>query len=281
MTRGQLTVLRLVPAALALAFVASCDEVIPPTPDPPPVIEDDVVPPVVIPPRSEASEALALHYGRLQNDLLAQGLLRGDGGGPDTPFTDTMLSRNFIRIALFDEYRVEGDILRAEATLSRLRRWNGDEFVEVAGHACPAAGLCSLVELSPGGMIWVKQITPGGSRLSSLERGSDGVETLHDREWQAWGDETVLDIAVGSELYAAVFRQPSQYPFKWNIVRDDWEALPPVPDPAQSTLRIETIEATADGRTLYALTPHGAVLRADVSDLPAMQPVPAAVTAWR
>ena len=125
MTRGQLTVLRLVPAALALAFVASCDEVIPPTPDPPPVIEDDVVPPAVIPPRSEASEALALHYRRLQNDLLAQGLLRGDGGGPDTPFTDTMLSRNFIRIALFDEYRVEGDILRAEATLSRLRRWNG------------------------------------------------------------------------------------------------------------------------------------------------------------
>ncbi|WP_369385330.1 hypothetical protein [Limimaricola cinnabarinus] len=56
------------------------------------------------PTRSAASQALSQHYARLQSDLVTQGLLRGDGGGPDTPFTDTMLARNFIRIALFDEY---------------------------------------------------------------------------------------------------------------------------------------------------------------------------------
>ena len=75
------------------------------------------------PPRSAESEALSVYYRRLQNDLLAQGLMRGDGGGPDTPFTDEMLARNFIRIALFDEYSPAGGVLSAEPTMSRLRRW--------------------------------------------------------------------------------------------------------------------------------------------------------------
>lgn len=79
--------------------------------------------PQEVPERSETSKALSVYYQRLQNDLLSQGLMRGDGGGSDTPFTDVMLSRNFIRIALFDEYVTTGDALRAEATLSRLRRW--------------------------------------------------------------------------------------------------------------------------------------------------------------
>ena len=73
--------------------------------------------------RSDASRALETFYRQLQADLLAQGLLRSDGGGPDTPFTDTMLARNFVRIALFDEYRADGATLTAQATISRLRRW--------------------------------------------------------------------------------------------------------------------------------------------------------------
>jgi hypothetical protein len=84
----------------------------------------NIVAPETITPPSTESEALAIYYRRLQNDLLAQGLLRGDGGGPDTPFTDTILARNFVRIALFDEYRTDGDFLRPQATLSRLRRWD-------------------------------------------------------------------------------------------------------------------------------------------------------------
>jgi len=35
-----------------------------------------------------------------------------------------LLARNFIRIALFDEYVTDGDILRPQATISRLRRWD-------------------------------------------------------------------------------------------------------------------------------------------------------------
>lgn len=74
-------------------------------------------------PASAKSRELARYYRRLQNDLLTQGLLRGDGGGPDTPFTDTLLARNFVRIALFNEYQDDSDFLTPRATVSKLRRW--------------------------------------------------------------------------------------------------------------------------------------------------------------
>ena len=83
-----------------------------------------IAPVVTAPPQSdEAEDELRRYYKRLQNDLLARGLLRSDGGGPDTPFTDTQLARNFIRIALFDEYVIDGGELRAAPTASKLRRW--------------------------------------------------------------------------------------------------------------------------------------------------------------
>ena len=73
---------------------------------------------------SARSQELATYYQRLQNDLLVQGLLRTDGGGPDTPYNSRQLTENFVRIALFDEYVTTGNTLRAEATESRLRRWD-------------------------------------------------------------------------------------------------------------------------------------------------------------
>ena len=121
--------LRLLTGAFVLATLAACTpEVVPPSAPAPPETRpttrpDRPAPPVVAEP-SDTSRALAARYARLQADLLAQGLMRGDGGGPDTPFTETMLARNFIRIALFDEYRLSGDgALEAQATVSRLRRW--------------------------------------------------------------------------------------------------------------------------------------------------------------
>lgn len=110
---------------LGLILLAACDTpqvVLPPTPTiPPPAVTAPDEPRATA---SEKSQALAIYYRRLQNDLLTQGLLRGDGGGPDTPFTDTLLARNFVRIALFDEYVTDGDVLRAQVTLSQLRRWD-------------------------------------------------------------------------------------------------------------------------------------------------------------
>ena len=115
----------------ALLSLAACDLAGPFTPSPtPPERPGGLVapptPPALAPAtteRGDESRALSVHFQRLQNDLLTRGLLRTDGGGPDTLFTDTMLARNFVRIALFDEYVVTPTGLRAQPTISRLRRW--------------------------------------------------------------------------------------------------------------------------------------------------------------
>ena len=103
-----------------LAGTAAC--VTPPTDTPAPPEPAPPTQPVAQDPSAE-SQRLSTYYQRLQNDLLTQGLLRGDGGGPDTQFTDTMLARNFIRIALFNEYRDDSDFRTAHSTVSNLRRW--------------------------------------------------------------------------------------------------------------------------------------------------------------
>ncbi len=114
--------------AAGLLGLAACtdfpgDPSVAPAAPPPAPPAQAAAPDLVGLPPSPESAALATYYQRLQNDLLTQGLMRGDGGGPDTPFTDTMLARNFIRIAMFDEYVDDGSSIRSQATPSRLRRW--------------------------------------------------------------------------------------------------------------------------------------------------------------
>jgi hypothetical protein len=107
----------------ALALVACA----PATTAPPPVAAP--APPVTPAPQpagtdTPASAAARASYARVQAQLLSQGLMRTDAGGADTPYTDRMLAENFIRIALFDEYRSgPGGPVRQE-TVSRLRRWD-------------------------------------------------------------------------------------------------------------------------------------------------------------
>ncbi|WP_165614976.1 DUF2927 domain-containing protein [Yoonia tamlensis] len=105
-----------------LAGTAACMTPAPDLPATPPAEPQTQALPTASPPSAE-SQRLAAYYERLQNDLLTQGLLRGDGGGPDTQFTDTILARNFIRIALFNEYRDDSDFRTAQSTVSNLRRW--------------------------------------------------------------------------------------------------------------------------------------------------------------
>lgn len=110
----------------ALALLSACLATEPvEAPDAPPVRpEAPGAPDPVVTEPTQASRDLATFYQREQADLLAQGLLRGDGGGADTPFSASELSRNFVRIALFDEYReTPSGQLEAEATVSSLRRW--------------------------------------------------------------------------------------------------------------------------------------------------------------
>jgi hypothetical protein len=73
--------------------------------------------------QSAESRALAGYYARVQADLLTQGLLRTDGGGPDTPFDADIVARNFERIAFFDEYERGGGLTAARGGPGALRRW--------------------------------------------------------------------------------------------------------------------------------------------------------------
>ena len=73
--------------------------------------------------RSDESVQLQRYYASVQTRLQTQGLLRTDGGGPDVPFTASTLAQNFERIALFDEYAIQGGRFVAQQTPSHLRRW--------------------------------------------------------------------------------------------------------------------------------------------------------------
>ncbi|MCX7286663.1 MAG: DUF2927 domain-containing protein [Rhodobacterales bacterium] len=110
-----LRTLALVPAGLALA-ACELPAARPPAP-PVPIASGPVVP-------TPASAAAASYYQQVQQSLLAQGLLRTDPGS-DIPFTDRILAENFMRIALYDEYRRGSGGFVREETESRLRRWEG------------------------------------------------------------------------------------------------------------------------------------------------------------
>ncbi|MBI1416299.1 MAG: DUF2927 domain-containing protein [Limimaricola sp.] len=125
MGRGNwATALRLIIAAGGLSACAMPLPVSGPPVTSAPPAERPVSAAPATPAPSAESQALARYYARVQKDLIQQGLLRGDGGGPDAPFTDTDLTRNFIRIALFNEYSGEGDLNHPRATETRLRRWD-------------------------------------------------------------------------------------------------------------------------------------------------------------
>ncbi|WP_300032238.1 DUF2927 domain-containing protein [uncultured Roseobacter sp.] len=76
--------------------------------------------PVVARPTSQESAALRSYLGQVQTAQLGQGLLRTDGGGPDTPFTADMLARNFEQIVFFNEY---ARALQGNGGESPLRKW--------------------------------------------------------------------------------------------------------------------------------------------------------------
>lgn len=107
--------------AASLIGLAGCD-VSPPAPPISPTPRPVNTAPKVTP-QSEVSREMSKHLGRVQADLLMQGLLRVDGGGPDVPFSKRNLVDNFIRIAMFDEYTNTGGRIIALETKSRLRRW--------------------------------------------------------------------------------------------------------------------------------------------------------------
>jgi len=100
-------------------LLTGCEQTLAPTTAPPPAPRPEPAT------RSQASFAAEAYYTRVQASLLANGLLRTDGGGPDVPFNARTLSRNFLRIALYQEYAERSGRLIARENGSVLHRWNG------------------------------------------------------------------------------------------------------------------------------------------------------------
>lgn len=107
--------------------IAACTEVVAPVqPVLKPLARPDIPqkpepkPIQVAKPTSQASAQLRSYLNQVQGAQLSQGLLRRDGGGADTPFTNTVLARNFEQVAFFNEYNAT---FSGRGGPSPLRRW--------------------------------------------------------------------------------------------------------------------------------------------------------------
>lgn len=107
---------RLTPSILAVVLSACVAVDVPSPPSAPPAAPTQA-------PETARSAAARAYFAQVQSALLAQGLLRTDGGGADTPFTDRMLAENFLRVALYDEYSRQGGGFVRNESASMLRRW--------------------------------------------------------------------------------------------------------------------------------------------------------------
>ncbi len=122
---------RLFLAAGVLGLAACQPSTTPPVTAPPAVVAPPPGPEVTSALPSEESQKLALFYRRLEQRLLAEGLLRQDGGGVDTIYDADTLTRNFERIALFSEYVQVGGRYVAQQSRAQLRRWRAPVRVEL------------------------------------------------------------------------------------------------------------------------------------------------------
>ncbi|WP_298560899.1 DUF2927 domain-containing protein [uncultured Aliiroseovarius sp.] len=106
----------------ALAAVAGCT-LQTSTQAPPPLPSEQPLPQLIIASPKESSAYLRNYYARIQATGLVHDQLRTDGGGPDTPYTEAMLARNFERIAFNGEFSTieERRVLKEHAI--KLTRW--------------------------------------------------------------------------------------------------------------------------------------------------------------
>lgn len=213
----------------AVALTAACLPTPPTTPSTPPQARPaGLAKPAKPAAPSAASRALRTYYAQLQADLLAQGLMRQDGGGPDTPYGAREVARNFERIAFYDEYARGGGLRSSEgAAPGGLRRWSGpvrmrvefgasvsaeeraSDTAEVAGYVTRLASLTthpiSLVTRGgnfhvlfmseddrPQAISRIKQLVPNISQ-SSLDIFRDLPREIHCLVLAFSGDDSEYD----------------------------------------------------------------------------------------
>ncbi|MFL2811260.1 MAG: DUF2927 domain-containing protein [Paracoccaceae bacterium] len=81
--------------------------------------------------QSKESIELQKFYERTSKRLKSQGLLRTDNGAIDSPYNAKTLSENFLKIALYDEYKIENGSYVAKETKSKLKRWENPIIINI------------------------------------------------------------------------------------------------------------------------------------------------------
>ncbi|TRW99172.1 DUF2927 domain-containing protein [Paracoccus sp. M683] len=81
---------------------------------------------------SAAGDNLRRYLATTEAGLLARGKLRTDRAPADAPFTADDLARNFVQIALRDEYGRDGQRLIADHHKAPLRRWQAPVAMQIA-----------------------------------------------------------------------------------------------------------------------------------------------------
>ena len=198
------------------------------TPPPPPVAPPAPVAPVVVapPPETAASAAQRTHYAEVQSALLSQGLLRTDGGGIDAPFTDRMLTENFLKIALYEEYAY-GQIsaTRSQSAITLLR-WDKPIRLSVQfGASIPAAKQAADRA----------RVASYLARLSRLTGHSITVTDQNPNFWLHFAsvdERATLGPALNAELSDLT---PGQIDAVTNMDRDTYCQVLTQSDPATST----------------------------------------------
>ncbi len=82
------------------------------------------------PPFDVSSRELEAYYRDIERNFLIRGLLRQDGGGPDTPYDADRLARTFLELAFYEEYDSAHGVAVARRSESRLHRWERPVRIE-------------------------------------------------------------------------------------------------------------------------------------------------------
>ncbi|MCC5969780.1 MAG: DUF2927 domain-containing protein [Pararhodobacter sp.] len=143
--------------------------------------------PRIVPPSSE----LVNYYKRIEDERSAAGLMRRDDGSADAPFSASILARNYIDIALHDEYLRTGERFAARTSASVLRRWETPVAYRLEfGASVPAdvrardrADVAALVNDLAGATGHSIRLLP----LGSAQRGNFHVLVLDEDERRAIG----------------------------------------------------------------------------------------------
>ncbi len=91
-------------------------------------------------PADPLSDDLAAYYRRIEAERVDAGLMRRDDGAPEGPISAAVLARNYIDIALHDEYLRTGGGFASRTSASTLRRWQAPVVMRLEfGANVPAA----------------------------------------------------------------------------------------------------------------------------------------------